>query len=184
MIKSSVSPDHQSVFARNDGRTVARWNVKSGATIPPYHQLKILLGTVLTRWKCASRSRGATKKRGELLHNIVIQWFVLIELDPFFHVGFLNLGECINQLWGGYLSWNDRNERDRNLHPKLVQIIQGLKILGTDVEGLVMQGEALKVLKAEVHSSQPDTITGVNLGQLVHKFTMPWPSKILVRLSP
>jgi hypothetical protein len=39
-------------------------------------------------------------------------------------------------------------------------------------------------LKAEVHSSQPDTITGVNLGQLVHKFTMPWPSKILVRLSP
>jgi hypothetical protein len=49
MIKSSVSPDHQSVFASNDGRTVAWWNVESGVTIPPYHQLKILLGTVLKK---------------------------------------------------------------------------------------------------------------------------------------
>jgi hypothetical protein len=34
----------------------------------------------------------------------------------------------------------------------------------------VMQGEALKVLDAEVHSGQPDTITWVNLGKLLHKF--------------
>jgi hypothetical protein len=59
MIKSSVSPDHQSVFASNDGRTVARWNVESGATIPPYHQLKISLGTVLR-----GRSDGMKRPRG------------------------------------------------------------------------------------------------------------------------
>jgi hypothetical protein len=53
-------------------------------------------------------------------------------------------------------------------HPELVRIFQGLKILGADVEGLVMEGEALKVLKAEVHSSQPNTITWVNLGKLLH----------------
>jgi hypothetical protein len=89
------------------------------------------------------------KKRGKLLHDIIIQWFVLVKLEPFFHVGFLNLGELINQMWGGSLSQNDRNKQDRNLHPKLVRIIQGLKILRTDVEELMMQGEALKVLKAE-----------------------------------
>jgi hypothetical protein len=89
------------------------------------------------------------KKWGKLLHDIIIQWFVLVKLEPFFHVGFLNLGESINQMWGGSLSQNDRNKQDWNLHPKLVWIIQGLKILRTDVEELVMQGEALKVLKAE-----------------------------------
>lgn len=33
-----------------------------------------------------------------------------------------------------------------------------------------MLGETLKVLKAEVHTGQPDTITWVNLGKLLHKF--------------
>jgi hypothetical protein len=47
-----------------------------------------------------------------------------------------------------------------------------LKILRTDVEGLVMQGEALKVLEAEVNSGQPNTITWVNLGKLLHKLTI------------